>query len=213
MPETSPKARELPLADSTDTRAASDAPNPSVSEENAPMLLLARFDNVLLNLIPGDERQLYFPSNGSELIDLASYSIRGWVSVAVTQLRYGDGEIVDFDACSLGDAPIPPPFKPVTPPSPTQVYSVGGEVSPARIFELSVELSKNRTSGDQVREKAYSEVRFRWLEKFSGGGSSRKWPIWRAFSLCKLNKIKYLRLDGGEWGIRTPGRTFGPTTV
>jgi hypothetical protein len=20
-------------------------------------------------------------------------------------------------------------------------------------------------------------------------------------------------VDGGEWGIRTPGRTFGPTTV
>ncbi len=113
-------------------------------------LLLARFDNVLLNLAPGDERQVSFPSNGSELIDLASYSTRGWVSVAVTQLRYGDGEIVDFDACSLGDGPIPPPFKPVTPQSPTQVYPVGGEVSPSRVLESHAMPEQNEWHGSPM---------------------------------------------------------------
>src|ERR1035438_104855 len=103
---------------------------PHVSNWND--LLLARFDNVLLNVNAGDERTLYFPANGSQLIDL--YPTSSSVSVSVTALRYADGEIVDLATCNLGYAPIPPPFKPVKPTSPSQIYPVGGEVSPPRVL-------------------------------------------------------------------------------
>ncbi len=116
-------------------------------KSNSDDVLMARFDNVVLNLTPGDERQLSFPANGRDLIDLAFYPTKGWVSVVVTQLRYGNGEIVDLAACNLGDAPIPPPFKPVTPPSPTQIYPVGGEVSRPRVLESHAMPEQNGWQG------------------------------------------------------------------
>ena len=111
-----------------------DAPTtPSVADESN-NFLLARYDNVPLNVNAGDERSIYFPVNGGPLMDVYSTPYTS-VSVFVTELRYANGEIVDLAACHLGYAPIPPPFKPVKPTSPSRIYPIGGNVSPPRVLE------------------------------------------------------------------------------
>ncbi len=97
-------------------------------------ILLDRFDKVTLNIDPGAETQIIaLPASGGPLMDL--YNGTDSVSVDVTQLRYGDGEIVDLAACNLGYATIPPPFKPVRPTSASPIYPIGGEISPPRVLE------------------------------------------------------------------------------
>jgi TonB family protein len=89
------------------------------------------WNGVPVNANAGDERTIYYPSDG-RLIDLwAGYTS---VSVSLTKMRYTDGEIVDFD-CNLGSSPVPPPFEPVKPTSPSPIYQIGGDVSPPRVLE------------------------------------------------------------------------------
>ncbi len=108
-------------------------------------IVLDRYDNVLLNANPGDERALYFPGNGGPLLTV--YPTLGFVTVHLTELRYADGEIVDLTACNLGFAPVPPPFKPVKPASPSPIYPVGGEVWPSRVLEQHVMDEQNSWRG------------------------------------------------------------------
>ena len=119
---------------------------PHVSNWND--LLLARYDNVALNVNTGDERAIYFPTNGSPLMEV--YPTSSSVSVSITELRYADGEIVDLAACNLGYAPIPPPFKPVRPTSPSQIYPIGGEVSSPRVLESHVMDEQNNWRGQPM---------------------------------------------------------------
>ena len=93
--------------------------------------LINEWENVLVNVNPGEERTIYYPTDG-RIIDL--YRDYTSVSVILTKIRYADGEIVDFD-CDLGSSITPPPFKPEKPASPSKIYSIGGEVSPPRILE------------------------------------------------------------------------------
>lgn len=93
---------------------------------------IEQWDDVPVNLKPGNERTIYYPSDG-RLIDL--YGGYTSTKVMLTKIRYDDGEIADFQ-CDLGSSPIPAPFKPEKPSTPSQVYPIGGEVSPPRVLEL-----------------------------------------------------------------------------
>jgi TonB family protein len=92
---------------------------------------IEQWDNALLNLKPGDEGTIYYPTDG-KLIDL--YGGYTSVSVMLTKIRYADGEISDFQ-CDLGKSLIPPEFKPEKPSTPSQVLPIGGDVSPPRVLE------------------------------------------------------------------------------
>ena len=108
-------------------------------------IVLDRFDNVLVNAKPGDRRVIDFPANGAPLMDI--YPNDGLVAVTVSGLRYDDGEIVDLNACTLGYAPVPPPFKPEKPATPSPIYPVGGDVTPSRVLEEHVMDEQNSWRG------------------------------------------------------------------
>ncbi len=108
-------------------------------------IVLRRFDNVPVNAKPGDRRAFDFPANQAPLMDI--YPGVGFATVIVTELRYDDGEIVDFNTCTLGYAPIPPPFKPEKPASPSPIYLIGGDVTSPRVLEQHVMDEQNNWRG------------------------------------------------------------------
>lgn len=90
------------------------------------------WDDVPVNLKPGEITSLFYPSNNYRLIDVSFWRDKS-VIVELYGLRYGDGEIVST-SCSLGSAPIPEAFQPVKADPNSHVYE-GNPDSPPRVLE------------------------------------------------------------------------------
>jgi hypothetical protein len=89
------------------------------------------YDNVPAKTSNGMEKMLYLPTDGDlTILGTTDTTVR----VSLRKIRYSDGELADFD-CTLGSAPIPPPFLPLKPAPSEKIYPIGGEVSPPRILE------------------------------------------------------------------------------
>lgn len=90
------------------------------------------WDDIRVNLKPGESTSLFYPSGNYRLIDVGRWRDKS-VMVELYGLRYGDGEIVST-SCGLGSAPIPEAFQPVKANPDSPVYE-GRPDSPPRVLE------------------------------------------------------------------------------